>query len=148
MTPPATPIFLFYKLVAVAVIFPINWFNPVGEFIVGYDVDYGREIARAMFGDPARVQFRAVNSADRIEVLNSGQVDLIADSMTINCERQRKVLFSTDYFDSGQKVLVRFDAPYATIDDLGGRKVCAPQSTTSIRTIADVAAHHRVPVSR
>ena len=50
-------------------------------------------------------------------------------------ERQRQVQFSTNYFYSGQRVLVRADAPYRGIGDLGGKKVCAPRSTTSIQRI-------------
>jgi polar amino acid transport system substrate-binding protein len=114
--------------------------------IVGYDIDYVREIARAIFGDPDKVQFRSVNAANRIQVLRSGQVDLIADSMTITCERLQQVAFSTDYFDSGQRVLVRQGSPYQRIQDLGGRKVCAPAGTTSITEIARVAVRP-VPVA-
>lgn len=114
--------------------------------IVGYDIDYVREIARAIFGDPGKVQFRSVNAANRIQVLRSGQVDLLADSMTITCERLQQVAFSTDYFDSGQRVLVRQGAPYRRIEDLGGRKVCAPAATTSIANIADIPVRP-VPVA-
>ena len=114
--------------------------------LVGYDIDYVREIARAIFGDPDRVQFRAVNASTRIGVLQRGEVDLVADSMTITCERREQVAFSTDYFDSGQRVLVPGGSPYRRIEDLGGRKVCAPANTTSITTIARVPARP-VPVA-
>jgi len=114
--------------------------------IVGYDIDYVHEIARAIFGNPNLVQFRSVNAANRIQVLRSGQVDLIADSMTITCDRLRQVAFSTDYFDSGQRVLVRQGAPYRRIEDLGGRKVCAPAGTTSIGNIANIPVRP-VPVA-
>lgn len=105
--------------------------------LVGYDIDYVRAIARALFGDPGRVRFRAVTSANRIELLTSGEIDLIADSMSITCERLAQVDFSTNYFTSGQRVMVRADSRWTGIDDLGGRKVCAPAGTTSLRYIAE-----------
>jgi polar amino acid transport system substrate-binding protein len=114
--------------------------------LVGYDIDYVREIARGIFGDPDKVQFRAVNASTRIGVLQRGEVDLIADSMTITCERLQQVAFTTDYFDSGQRVLVPRGSAYRRIEDLGGRKVCAPANTTSIGTIAAIPARP-VPVA-
>jgi polar amino acid transport system substrate-binding protein len=112
----------------------------------GYDIDYAQEIAEAIFGDRTRVQFRALSSAQRILALTGGDVDLVANSMTITCKRQRDVLFSTNYFYSYQRVLVRSNSPYHGIEDLGGHRVCAPASTTSIRNIARYPSHP-VPVS-
>jgi polar amino acid transport system substrate-binding protein len=114
--------------------------------IVGFDIDMAHEVARAIFGDPNRIQFKAITSADRIPVLQKGQVDLVSDSMTINCERLQQVEFSTDYFDSGQRVLVMNDSTARGIDDLGGKKVCAAGGTTSIQNIAE-AGSHPVPVA-
>ncbi|HVQ93534.1 MAG TPA: glutamate ABC transporter substrate-binding protein [Mycobacteriales bacterium] len=104
--------------------------------LAGFDIDFVHAIAAAMLGDPDKVQFRAISSADRISSLNSGRVDLVADSMTITCDRLQQVAMSTDYFDSGQKIMVRRGSPYRSIADLGGAKVCAPTGTTSINTIA------------
>ncbi|GAA4525314.1 glutamate ABC transporter substrate-binding protein [Amycolatopsis samaneae] len=114
--------------------------------LAGYDIDFVREIARAIFGDPAKVKFRTVTSENRIKVLEKGEIDIIADSMTINCERLQQVLFTTVYFEAGQRVMIREGEPYRSIDDLGGKRVCAPAGTTSIRTIAE-SKSRPIPVS-
>ncbi|WP_427922774.1 glutamate ABC transporter substrate-binding protein [Streptomyces sp. cg40] len=98
----------------------------------GLDIDLVREISRALFGRPDRVQFKAVPSAQRIGILQRGQVDLVAHSMTITCERMEQVLFSSDYLDSGQRVLVTDTSPVKTLADLAGQKVCTARGTTSL----------------
>ncbi|MFJ9242848.1 glutamate ABC transporter substrate-binding protein [Streptomyces sp. NPDC101776] len=98
----------------------------------GLDIDLVREISRALFGRPDRVQFKTVPSAQRIEILRRGQVDLVAHSMTITCERMEQVLFSSDYLDSGQRVLVDETSPVKTLADLAGQKVCTARGTTSL----------------
>lgn len=114
--------------------------------IVGFDIDIAHEVARAIFGDPTKVQFVSITSAQRIPFVADGTVDLVADSMTITCDRLAQVDFTTDYFDAGQKILVAKGSGYRTIDDLGGKKVCAAAGTTSIQTIAQEPSHP-IPVA-
>jgi polar amino acid transport system substrate-binding protein len=114
--------------------------------LAGFDIDLAREIARALFGDPDRVQLVAISSADRIPAIESGQVDLVVRTMTMTCERWERVAFSTEYFTAGQRVLVRRNSPVEGIDDLGGQKVCAAAGSTSLRAIA-AAPSRPIPVS-
>ena len=107
----------------------------------GFDVDIVKEIAKAIFGDDTRVEYTAVTNAQRIPDVRSGAVDLVAHTMTINCARRLLVDFSSVYYDAGQKVLVHSDSKAQSINDLGGKKVCAPLGTTSIDNLAKVAAH-------
>ncbi|WP_197945998.1 glutamate ABC transporter substrate-binding protein [Phytohabitans suffuscus] len=110
--------------------------DPVSGRLEGFDIDLVREVARAIFGDPERVQYVVVTQAQRLTAVN-GQVDLVANSMTITCGRRELVEFSTNYLDSGQRVLVPQTSPVGSIDDLGGRRVCAAADTTSIQAIID-----------
>lgn len=114
--------------------------------LTGFDIDLAREIARALFGDPDRIQLVAISSADRIPAIESGQVDLVVRTMTMTCDRWQRVAFSTEYFTAGQRVLVRRDSPVQSIDDLQGQKVCAAAGSTSLQNIA-AAASGPVPVS-
>jgi polar amino acid transport system substrate-binding protein len=120
--------------------------DPASGQIVGFDVDIAREVARAIFGDPDRVQLKAITSAQRIPYVNDGQVDIVAHTMTINCARWQQVSFSTDYFDAGQRILVAKGSPVHGPGDLGGRKVCAAAGSTSIQNIAALASKP-VPVA-
>ena len=105
-----------------------------GEF-VGFDVDMAREVARALFGDPDRVQFIGIPSSERIPVLQDGTVDLVADSFTVTCGRREEISFSSEYFRAGQRVLVRLDDPAESIADLADREVCVSAGSTAIATI-------------
>jgi polar amino acid transport system substrate-binding protein len=114
--------------------------------VVGFDIDIARQIAAAILGDPDRIQLVAITSAQRIPFVQNGTVDIVVDTMTINCDRLKQVAFSTDYFDAGQRVLVLRSSSVTGIADLGGKKVCAAAGSTSTVNIAR-AASHPVPVS-
>ncbi|MGW3409089.1 glutamate ABC transporter substrate-binding protein [Streptomyces sp. NPDC000888] len=109
--------------------------NPTTGQLDGLDIDLVREISRALFGKPDRVQFKTVPSRRRIEVLERGEVDLVAHSMTITCERMEQVLFSSDYLDSGQRVLVPNASRAQTLADLAGQRVCTADGTTSLTAL-------------
>lgn len=114
--------------------------DPLTGELTGFDVDVAREVARAVFGDPSKIQFRAINSAARIPSLQDRSVDLVVQTMTMNCERWQQVSFSTEYFDAGQRILVRRGSSVRSIADLGGQKVCATIGSTSIRAVAAAPA--------
>ena len=105
--------------------------------VIGFDIDVVHAIAQAIFGDPNRVRFKIITQSQRVSAVTSGQVDIVADSMTITCDRKQSVAFSTDYFDAGQRILVDDNSSVANVADLAGRKVCAVSGTTSIQTLAE-----------
>lgn len=114
--------------------------DPATGELTGFDVDVAREVARAIFGDPNKIQFRATNSAARIPSLQNGTVDIVVQTMTINCARWKQVSFSTEYFTAGQRILVNKASGIKGIEDLGGKKVCAAAGSTSIANLAASAA--------
>jgi polar amino acid transport system substrate-binding protein len=115
--------------------------NPFTGQFQGFDIDVVKEVSKAIFGDATHVEYHAVTNAQRIPDVQSAAVDLVAHTMTINCARRALVDFSSVYYDAGQKVLVRSDSTATKIDDLGGKKVCAPLGTTSIDNLAKVSTH-------
>jgi polar amino acid transport system substrate-binding protein len=120
--------------------------SATGE-LAGFDVDVARQVARALFGtDAGHLQFRAISSDDRIKEIKESGVDIVVETMTMNCARLQEVAFSTEYFTAGQRILVRRGSKVRGIDDLGKQKVCAAAGSTSIRNIAQ-AASKPVPVS-
>jgi polar amino acid transport system substrate-binding protein len=120
--------------------------NPLNGQLEGFDVDVARQIAKAIFGNANQIQFKAITSAQRIPVIQQDQVDIVVDSMTITCARQKYVDFSTDYFNAGQRVLVPINSKATSIGDLGGKKVCADAGTTSIQQI-QAQPSHPIPVA-
>ena len=123
-----------------------GYLNPLNGKIEGFDIDMVRAVAAAIFGNPDKVQYKAISDAQRIPDIQSGAVDIVAHTMTINCERLQQVNFSTVYYDAGQRVLVEAGSPAKSIGDLGGQKVCATTGSTSIADIR-AASSHLIPVA-
>ena len=122
-----------------------GYLNPRNGKIEGFDIDMVHAIAKAIFGNPNKVEFKAMTDAQRIPAIRSGAVDIVAHTMTINCARLQQVDFSTVYYDAGQRVLVETNSPVKSIADLGGKKVCATTTSTSIANIK-AAPSHPIPV--
>ena len=123
--------------------------NPVSGQIEGFDIDLLRAVSEAIFGDPDKVELKVITAAQRLPALEDGSVDIVARNMTITCDRWEDIAFSSEYYRSGQKVLVRLGEttesgdPITGIEDLAGKKVCAPNGSTSmdtLRTFDDVEA--------
>jgi polar amino acid transport system substrate-binding protein len=114
--------------------------NPATGAIEGFDVDMAREVAKAIFGDPNRIQFKVLTSDARIPALEKGEVDIVVRTMTINCERAQKVGFSTVYYQAGQRVLASRGSGITGPDSLGGRKVCATKGSSSLTNVVNIAA--------
>jgi len=121
--------------------------NPFTGKVEGFDVDMGRQIADAIFGDPDKIQIKVIAYDKRVSSAVDGSVDLVADTMTANCARWKDVNFSSIYYDAGQRVLVSKASKAKGIEDLGGKKVCAAKGSTSYDNIGKVAAKP-IPVFR
>ena len=113
--------------------------NPGSELpYEGFDIDMLVEVAIALFGGDRstvgeHLQFTAIPYSQRLPKLISGEVDIVAHTMTINCRRWRQIAFSAEYFAAGQRVLVTKDSPYTSITDLAAAKatVCVPAASTN-----------------
>ncbi|MGB3773202.1 MAG: glutamate ABC transporter substrate-binding protein [Rhodococcus sp. (in: high G+C Gram-positive bacteria)] len=109
--------------------------DPVSGEITGFDVDIAKEVARDLFGDPERLEYRILSSADRLDALAAGDVDIVVKTMTITCARRDEVTFSTVYYQADQRVLAVKGSGITGVADLAGRRVCAAAGTTSLRRI-------------
>jgi polar amino acid transport system substrate-binding protein len=111
----------------------------------GFDVDIARQVEQAVFGtqDAKHIRFVAVTNPERITDLQGPKpaVDLVVDTFTINCDRAKKVQFSTVYYQASQRVLVLKNSGYKSLDDLGGKKVCAQSDSTSLQAIEAYKSH-------
>ena len=110
--------------------------NPLSGQIEGFDIEMLKAVSKAIFGDPNKIEFRVITTAQRIPALQTdpdkGGVDIVARAMTINCTRWAQIDFSTEYYLAGQKVLVAKGSTAKGMEDLKGKKVCAPVGSTSM----------------
>jgi len=105
----------------------------------GFDVDFCRAVAAAVFGDPDRVRFVPLTNAQRFEALKSGRVDVLwrNTSWTMSREARDGLVFAgINYFD-GQGFLVRRALNLASAAELNGARVCVQAASTSQPNLAD-----------
>lgn len=112
--------------------------NPFTGRIEGFDVDMARAVAKAIFGDPEKIQVVVTPNSKRIPYLLDGTVDIVAKTMTMTCARWQEIDFSTVYYDAGQKVLVARHSTATGIADLGGQRVCAAAGSTSLEKLGSL----------
>ena len=117
--------------------------SPLTGQIQGFDIEMLKAVSTAIFGDPNKIEFRVITTAQRIPVLSgdpADDVDIVARAMTITCARWEQISFSTQYYQAGQKVLVAKGSPVKAIDDLKGKRVCAPNGSTSMDKLKTFSA--------
>jgi polar amino acid transport system substrate-binding protein len=112
--------------------------DPITGEITGFDVDIAGEIARDIFGAPSHVEYRILASDERVTALQQSEVDVVAKTMTITCERRQLVNFSTVYLDANQRILTPRDSPIAKVADLSNKRVCVARGTTSLQRIREI----------
>ncbi|MGW4483947.1 glutamate ABC transporter substrate-binding protein [Amycolatopsis sp. NPDC004368] len=116
--------------------------NPKTGNLEGFDIDMVNQIAAAIFGSAeGHVQFRAIASSQREQVLKDHQVDVVVRTYSITCARLKDVAFSSVYYVAGQKILVPKASNAESLSDLKGKRVCATKQSTSLAKIATDPAH-------
>jgi polar amino acid transport system substrate-binding protein len=113
--------------------------NPLNGRIEGFDIDMVKAVTKAIFGDETKYQLKVITAAQRIPALQKGDVDLVARNMTITCDRWTQIAFSSEYYRSGQKILVRKGSKATKLADLKSQKVCAPKGTSSMDNLIKLA---------
>lgn len=124
-----------------------GFLNPATGDFEGFDIDIVKQIADALFGDwQGHVQWKAIPSSSREDMLTSGQVDIVVRTYSITCDRLQKIDFSSTYYVAGQRVLVPKFKHIKSLADLRDKKVCAAQDSTSLTKLAQ-APERPIPVS-
>jgi polar amino acid transport system substrate-binding protein len=99
----------------------------------GFDIDLLHQVSKAIFGDPNRIEYHVINYAQRLPVLENNTVDVVADTMTINCARWLRIDFTSEYLHAGQRVMVRNDSNLSSIQQMAAAhtRVCAARGSTN-----------------
>ncbi len=125
--------------------------DPFTNRIEGFDIDMAKAVAKSLFSSESKLQLRVITAADRIPVLKDREVDMVARNMTMTCARWKDIAFSAEYYHSGQKVLVAKDpsgkVPSTRLEDLKGKKVCAPRGTSTLDKLRTIAGVVPVPAA-
>ncbi|WP_336085646.1 glutamate ABC transporter substrate-binding protein [Nocardia sp. SSK8] len=105
--------------------------NPATGRLEGFDIDLAREIARDLFGDPDKIEFRSVTAAERIPLLREKKLDMIVRTFSATCERRREVGFSSAYYVAAQRIVAPRGSGIDSAAALAGRRVCVAKGTTA-----------------
>jgi len=108
----------------------------------GFDVDFCRAWAAALFNDANAVEFRSLSAQARFTALQSGEVDVLARNSTWTWARDVELglTFGPVTFYDGQAIMARTDIvsdPAAGLEALEGANVCVQSGTTTELNLAD-----------
>ncbi len=112
--------------------------DPQGNW-VGFDVDFCRAIAAAIFNDPTKVKFVPLTASDRITALQSGEIDVLSRNTTWTMSRDTTLgidFAAVNYYD-GQGFMVRKSLKVNSALELNDASVCVQQGTTTELNLAD-----------
>ncbi|CEA08758.1 ABC transporter glutamine-binding protein GlnH precursor [Arthrobacter saudimassiliensis] len=105
----------------------------------GFDVDVATYVANELGYGEDQIEWIETPSAQRENMLENDQVDMIFATYSITDSRKEKVAFAGPYFVAGQDLLVRADNDdIKGPEDLGGKNLCSVTGSTSAQKIADV----------
>jgi general L-amino acid transport system substrate-binding protein len=112
----------------------------------GLDVDTGRAIAAAVFGDAGKIKYTPLTAVQRFTALQSGEVDVLCrnTTRTLTRETQQGLDFAhVNYYD-GQGFLVSKKLGVKSAKDLSGATVCVLPGTTTEQNAADFFRTHKM----
>ena len=115
--------------------------NGQGEWS-GFDVDFCRAVAGAIFGDRSKVMFVPLSAGERFDALRAGRVDLLSRNSTWTLEREAGLglAFAGVTYHDGQGFMVMRDLNVTSALELDRARVCVEQGTTSQLNVADFFA--------
>ena len=111
----------------------------------GFDVDFCRAVAAAVFNDPSKVEFVPLSASDRFEALKNKQIDVLSrnSTWTMGREGDNGVVFAGVTYYDGQGFLVPKAKNFQSALELDGSKVCVqPGTTTELNYVDFFEANH------
>jgi general L-amino acid transport system substrate-binding protein len=125
-----------------------SFLDPQGNY-AGFDVDFCRALAAAVFGDPDQVEFRSTTAQERFTVLQTGEVDVLIRNTTWSLVRDTELglNFAPTIFYDGQGIMVPADSGLTSLQDLEGGTICVQQGTTTELNLADVMSTEGISYS-
>ena len=110
--------------------------------LTGMDIAMARILAKALFDDPAKVEFVRQDPAARIPNINTGKVDAVIQFMTMSPARAQVIAFSRPYYVEGVALLTKPNAQKRSFDQLlaagADARISILQNVDADRTVKTV----------
>lgn len=105
----------------------------------GFDVDFCRAVAAAVFSDPEKVEFRPLDGASRFAQLQVGEVDLISRNApwTLQRDTRFQVHYTATSFIDGQSFMVRQSLGVVSAYELSDLSVCVIADGAESRSLGE-----------
>mgnify|MGYP002402975631 FL=1 len=114
--------------------------NDKGEW-TGFDADFCRAVAAAIFDDPTKVTFVPTNATERFTALQSGEIDLLARNTTWTISRDTSLglnFTGVNYYDGQGFMINAKKLPgINSALQLSGAAICVQSGTTTELNLAD-----------
>jgi len=112
----------------------------------GFDVDFCKAVAAAVFGDITKIEYRAVNAEQRFPALQSGEVDVLIrnTTWTLTRDTSNTANFVHTTFYDGQGIMVLKKSNITKLADLKGATICVQKGTTTELNLADQMAANKI----
>ena len=105
----------------------------------GFDVDFCRAVAAAIFNDPAKVKFVPLDANQRFKELGNRTIDILSRNSTWTMSRETEYALhfaGVSYYD-GEGFMLRKSRNIDTGLELGGSKICVQDNTTTQLSLGD-----------
>jgi general L-amino acid transport system substrate-binding protein len=105
----------------------------------GFDVDFCRAVAAAIFDDPSKAKFIPLDADERFKELQSRKVDILSRNSTWNMSREENydLYFPAVAYYDGQGFMLPRSRNIDSALDLNNSKVCVQGATTTELNLAD-----------
>jgi general L-amino acid transport system substrate-binding protein len=105
----------------------------------GFDVDFCRAVAAAIFDDPSKARFIPLDANERFKELQNRKVDILSRNSTWNMSREENydLYFPAVAYYDGQGFMLPRSRNIESALDLNGSKVCVQSGTTTLLNLAD-----------
>jgi general L-amino acid transport system substrate-binding protein len=105
----------------------------------GFDVDFCRAVASAIFDDPSKAKFVPLDANERFQELQKRTVDILSRNSTWNMSREENydLYFPAVAYYDGQGFMLPRSRNIEGALDLNGSKVCVQSGTTTLLNLAD-----------
>ena len=115
----------------------------------GFDVDFCKAVAGAVFGDVSKVEYRPLSAGNRFNALKNRQIDLLSRNSTWTMARDLELgiaFAGISYFD-GQGFLMPALIGATSPLQLDGASICLVTGTTTEQNAARYFEAHKLKVS-
>lgn len=112
--------------------FPPMGFRDKNNEIIGFDIELAKEAAKRMGVD---VKFQAISWDAKTDELDSGNIDVIWNGLTITDARKKEMLFTEPYIKDYQIIIVPANSAIKTKADLAGQKIGIQAASSAIEAV-------------